>query len=96
MVVVNSFAALKALPASAVKGKILLLNHAFDKELAAVGQGGYAYGQSVIYRGLAPSVGEQAGAMAVLVRSVGGADFRLPHTGATSYPEVKRRSPPVR
>ncbi len=93
VVVVNSFAELKALAPGAVTGKILLLNHAFDKELAAVGQGGNAYGQSVVYRGLAPTVGAAAGAVAVLVRSVGGADFRLPHTGHTSYPEGDRQIP---
>ncbi len=93
VVVVDSFADLKALPAEAAKGKILVLNHAFDKQLAATGQGGAAYGQAVIYRGLAPTVGAQAGAVAVLVRSVGGADFRLPHTGATYYPEGQPKIP---
>ena len=29
--------------------------------------------------------GGALGAVAVLVRSVGGADFRLPHTGQTEY-----------
>ena len=93
VVVVNSFAELKALPPDAAKGKILLLNHPFDKELAAVGQGGSAYGQSVIYRALAPTVGASGGAVAMLVRSVGGADYRLPHTGATLYPENAKRIP---
>jgi carboxypeptidase Q len=86
VVTVDDFQALRALPPDAVKGKILLLNHAFDKELAAVGNGGMAYGGSVVYRGVAPSVGAAVGAVAVLVRSVGGADFRLPHTGFTAYP----------
>ena len=90
---VNSFAELKALPPDAAKGKILLFNHAFDKELAAVGQGGQAYGQSVIYRALAPTVAESVGAAAVLVRSVGGADFRLPHTGHTVSPESGKNVP---
>jgi len=93
IVVVDSFAELKALPPDAARGKILVLNHSFDKQLAAEGQGGMAYGQSVIYRGLAPTVGAAAGAAAVLVRSVGGADFRLPHTGATSYPEGAKKIP---
>ena len=35
---------LRALPAGAVKGKILLFNHAFDKQLAAQGGGLEAYG----------------------------------------------------
>jgi hypothetical protein len=87
VVVVDSFAALKALPADAVKGKILLFNEHFDKELAAQGRGGEAYGGAVVYRGAGPSVAASAGAIAVLVRSVGGADYRLPHTGMTFYTE---------
>jgi len=86
VVVVDDFQALRALPPDAVKGKILLFNHPFDKELAAVGNGGAAYGNAVVYRGAAPSVAAAVGAVAVLVRSVGGADFRLPHTGLTGYP----------
>jgi carboxypeptidase Q len=85
VVVVDSFDAVKKLPAGAVKGKILLFNEKFDKRLAAQGDGLNAYGQSVIYRGAGPSVAGSVGAVAVLVRSVGGADFRLPHTGATVY-----------
>jgi carboxypeptidase Q len=87
VVVADSFDALKKLPEGAVKGKILLLNHPFDKRLAAQGDGLNAYGQSVVYRGAGPSVAASLGAVAVLVRSVGGADFRLPHTGATVYAE---------
>lgn len=85
VVVVPDFKALHALPAGAVKGKILLFNHPFDKELAANGNGGAAYGNGVVYRGVGPNVGAALGAVAVLVRSVGGADFRLPHTGLTEY-----------
>jgi Zn-dependent M28 family amino/carboxypeptidase len=85
VVVVPSFDAFRQLPEGAVKGKIVLFNHSFDKELAAVGLGGEAYGQAVVYRGAGPSVAASAGAIAVLVRSVGGADYRLPHTGATFY-----------
>ncbi|MGC1298518.1 MAG: M20/M25/M40 family metallo-hydrolase [Alloacidobacterium sp.] len=85
VVVVDSFDAVKKLPEGAVKGKILLFNHPFDKRLAAQGDGGNAYGQSVIYRGAGPSVAASLGAVAVLVRSVGGADYRLPHTGTTVY-----------
>ncbi len=89
VVVVSSFAELKALPAGSVQGKILLLNHAFDKELAAMGAGGDAYGQAVIYRALGPAAAAADGALAVLVRSVGGADYRLPHTGTTIEPAGK-------
>ena len=85
VVVVDDFNQLHALPPGAVNGKILLFNHKFDKELAAQGKGLDAYGGGVIYRGSAPMVGASVGAAAVLVRSVGGADFRLPHTGLTAY-----------
>jgi carboxypeptidase Q len=87
VVVVDSFAALKALPPDRAKGKILLFNEHFDKELAAQGRGGDAYGQAVAYRAAAPSVAASVGAVAALVRSVGGADYRLPHTGTTYYME---------
>lgn len=91
VVVVDNFQQLSALPPDAVKGKILLFNHAFDKELAAQGNGGAAYGGGVVYRGAGPIVAANAGAVAVLVRSVGGADFRLPHTGLTQYsPDIPK------
>ena len=93
VVVVDSFAGLRALPKDAVKGKILLLNEHFDKQLAAQGRGGEAYGQAVAYRGAAPSVGASLGAVAVLVRSVGGADYRIPHTGMTYYAEGLAKIP---
>jgi len=87
VVVVDSFDEVKKLPEGAVKGKILLFNEKFDKRLAAQGDGLSAYGQAVVYRGAGPSVAASLGAVAVLVRSVGGADYRLPHTGATVYAE---------
>lgn len=85
VVVVDNWKELRALPAGAVKGKILLFNHPFDKELAATGRGLDAYGGSVVYRGAGPIAGATAGAAAVLVRSAGGGDYRSPHTGMTEY-----------
>jgi hypothetical protein len=83
--VVDNWQQLHALAPDAVKGKILLFNHKFDKELAAQGDGLNAYVGGVVYRGAGPIAAAAAGAAAVLVRSVGGADFRLPHTGMTQY-----------
>jgi hypothetical protein len=85
VVVVDDWKQLRALPPDAVKGKILLLNRKFDKELAAQGRGGSAYGDAVDYRANGPGAGAALGAVAVLVRSVGGAEYRLPHTGMTAY-----------
>ena len=85
VVVVDDWKQLTALPEGAVKGKILLFNHKFDKELAQAGDGLNSYGGGVVYRGAGPIVAAHAGAIAVLVRSVGGADYRIPHTGMTQY-----------
>jgi carboxypeptidase Q len=93
VVVVNSFDEFKALPKDAVRGKILLFNEQFDKRLAAQGNGLAAYANAVLYRGMGPSAGASQGAVAVLVRSVGNADFRLPHTGALEYTEGAPKVP---
>ena len=85
VVVVENWAALKALDPATVKGKILLFNKKFDKQLAAQEGGIYAYGDAVQYRAAAPIAGASVGAAAVLVRSVGGAEYRIPHTGMTMY-----------
>jgi hypothetical protein len=93
VVVVDDWKQLNALPPGAVKGKILLFDHKFDKELAAQGGGLEAYGGGVVYRGAGPIAGAAVGAAAVLVRSVGGADFRLPHTGMTAYSDGLAKIP---
>jgi carboxypeptidase Q len=89
VVVVNNFDELAALSRDKVAGKIVLFNYKFDKQLAATGHGGAAYGQAVIYRAIGASAAAKQGAIAALVRSVGGADYRIPHTGAMFYlPDV--------
>lgn len=85
VVVVNNFDELRALGREKVAGKIVLFNHRFDKQMAAQGYGGEAYGQAVIYRGTGASTAARLGAVASLIRSVGGADYRLAHTGAFRY-----------
>jgi carboxypeptidase Q len=85
VVVVDDWAGFKALSSDQVKGKIVLFNEKFDKQLAAQGDGLNAYGDAVAYRAAAPSVAASKGAIAALVRSVGGADYRIPHTGMTEY-----------
>ena len=76
---------LKTLSRDKVVGKIVLFNHSFDKQMAAVGRGSDAYNQAVVYRADGPATAARQGAVACLVRSVGGADYRLPHTGQTKY-----------
>ena len=81
VVVVNNFDELKALGHDKVAGKIVLFNEIFDKQKAAAGMAFPAYGEAVRYRVAGPKSAADLGAVAALVRSVGSADFRLPHTG---------------
>src|SRR5580698_6061383 len=81
VVVVNNFDELAALGRDKVAGKIVFFNEIFDKQKSAGGMAFQAYGEAVRYRGAGPRVAADLGAAAALVRSVGDADFRLPHTG---------------
>lgn len=85
VLVVNSFEELDALGRQRVAGKIVLFNVKFDDRMAKQGYGEEAYGQAVAYRGRGPSAAARLGAVASLIRSVGGAQYRLPHTGSTRY-----------
>src|SRR5213595_4328597 len=85
VIAVRNFDELKSLPREKVAGKIVLFNYPFDKQMAAEGRGGEAYGEAVIYRADGPSAAARQGAVACLIRSAGGADYRLPHTGQTDY-----------
>ncbi len=81
VVVVNNFEELAALGREKIAGKIVLFNEIFDKQKSAAGMAFLAYGEAVRYRGAGPKAAADLGAIAALVRSVGDADFRLPHTG---------------
>src|SRR5438270_7726273 len=85
VVAVRNFDELKAMSRDKIAGKIVLFNYPFDKQMAAEGRGGEAYGEAVVYRSDGPSAAARQGAVACLIRSVGGADYRLPHTGQTNY-----------
>lgn len=92
VVVVRNFDELKAL-GSAVRGKIILFDVRYDKRLEALGGGAEAYGDLVGYRFAGPSAASKLGAVATLLRSLGGADYRLPHTGSTAYLDGARPIP---
>jgi Zn-dependent M28 family amino/carboxypeptidase len=85
VIAVRNFDELKSMPRDKVAGKIVLFNYPFDKQMAAEGRGNEAYGEAVVYRSNGPSAAARQGAVACLIRSVGGADYRLPHTGMTDY-----------
>jgi carboxypeptidase Q len=73
LLVVRSFEQLEA-SRERVKGKIVLFNVPFT-----------SYAETVRFRAEGPSRAGALGAVAMLVRSVGPAGLRTPHTGALSY-----------
>ncbi len=90
VLVVHSFDELSEHEAQA-RGRIVLFDVPFDEALAINGHAGAAYGQGVVYRVAGASAAARAGAVAALVRTVGGANYRLPHTGAMIYdPKVTK------
>jgi hypothetical protein len=93
VVTAKTFDELKSLPRDKVAGKIVLFNYPFDKQMAAEGRGGDAYGEAVVYRSDGPSAAARQGAVACLIRSVGGAEYRIPHTGQTHYADDAPKIP---
>jgi carboxypeptidase Q len=81
VVVVHSFEELDAAGAR-VKGRIVLFNVPFT-----------TYGDTVRFRANGPSRAGALGAVAALVRSVGPAGLRTPHTGALTYVEGQPKIP---
>ena len=84
VLVVHDFDELNARAAEA-RGKIVVFDVPFNQTLAVNGRSGAAYGQGVMYRVQGASAAARVGAVAALVRTVGGADYRLPHTGVMAY-----------
>jgi len=89
VVVVKSFDELKA-RAAEVKGRIVLFDVEFDQHQADRGLAGQAYGQASIYRRDGPRQAAEMGAVGALVRSIGGASYRIPHTGSTGLQDNAR------
>jgi carboxypeptidase Q len=83
-------ASLEALDAlgERARGKIVFLSPRMARR-----RDGAGYGRTVGMRGAGPSRAAKLGAVALLIRSVGTSDDRLPHTGATRYDEGVPRIP---
>ena len=81
MIVVHSFSELSSLGREKVAGRIVLFNVPYDERKALGGHAFEAYGEAVGYRVRGAKAAAELGATASLIRSVGGADYRLPHTG---------------
>src|SRR5258706_15123850 len=81
LIVVHSFEELEAAK-DRVKGRIVLFNVPFT-----------TYGDTVRFRASGPSRAGTLGAVAMLVRSVGPAGLRTPHTGALAYTDGQPKIP---
>lgn len=82
VVAFDSLDALRAAAPGSVKGKIVFLTH----RMAAT-QDGSHYGVVGAIRRSGPSLASQMGAAAVLIRSIGTDNHRVPHTGSQSWAE---------
>jgi len=92
VVVVGSFRELTALGRDKVAGKIVVFNVPYDERLAMMGLSGEAYGVVTRYRGGGGEAAAKLGAVAVLVRAAGGADFRITHTGYSAAAGIPNAS----
>ena len=93
IVVVQNFEHLNELGRDGVQGKIVLFNANFDKAMADSGFGIQAYGQAVQFRANGASAAARLGAVAALVRSAGGSQNRLAHTGGVRYADDASKIP---
>jgi len=76
----HTFAELMAAPASAVKGKIVVITQPMVRTQDASG-----YGVAGISRRAGPTEAAKRGAVAVLIRSISTSDSTVPHTGVTAF-----------
>lgn len=74
--------ALKAAPAGSLAGKIAFIDHAMKAN-----QDGSGYGPYGSARRQGPAIAAQKGAIGVVIRSIGTDNHRVPHAGATGWPE---------
>ena len=87
-VMVKDLAALAALPAGAVKDKIVFFSNRMERT-----RDGSGYGKAVAVRAAGPSAAAALGAVGIVIRSVSTSDQRFPHTGATRYTNESPRIP---
>jgi carboxypeptidase Q len=80
LVAFNSVAELEAAPDSAVRGRIVFIDHHMMPT-----QDGSGYGQFGAPRRQGPTVASRKGAVAIVVRSIGTDHHRNPHTGVQTF-----------
>ncbi|HUG97935.1 MAG TPA: M20/M25/M40 family metallo-hydrolase [Gammaproteobacteria bacterium] len=84
----ESLAALEAATPEDVRGHIVFIDERMERA-----RDGSGYSAAVTKRRNGPSVAAERGAVAVVIRSVGTSDNRLPHTGGTRFTEGVRPIP---
>ncbi|TAM13065.1 MAG: M20/M25/M40 family metallo-hydrolase [Nevskiaceae bacterium] len=92
ILMVRSYDELQA-NAKQAAGRIVVFDVPFDRQLAASGYATTAYERVAHYRMHGPAMAAQLGAVAALVRSSGGAHYRLVHTGMTVWDGVDHPIP---
>lgn len=79
-VMVSDLPALAALPAGAVKDRIVFFNGRMERT-----RDGMGYARAVAVRSTGPAAASALGAVGVVIRSMGTSNTRFPHTGGTRY-----------
>lgn len=79
-VMVKDLEALAALPAGAVKDRIVFFSNRMERT-----RDGTGYGTAVAVRANGPSAASALGAIGVVIRSISTGDQRFPHTGGVRY-----------
>ena len=90
IVMVHNYDEFKALPESAVRGKIVFFNYRFRQDFVFTFNG---YGDAVQYRVGSPNVAAQKGVAAVIIRSMSTGEDDYPHTGSMHYKDSVRHIP---
>ena len=80
--------ALRLAPESAIRGKIVFVDHRMTAT-----QDGIGYGQFGAPRRQGPTIASQKGAAAIIIRSIGTDHNRTPHTGVMSFDNGARPIP---
>jgi len=93
VVEVDSFDALKTLGTAKLRGKIVFYNNPMDMDLVRAHRAFEAYRIAVAFRGAGASRAAEYGAKAIVIRSVGSASLRTPHTGALRYDPKQPKIP---
>jgi hypothetical protein len=87
-VMIKDLAALAALPANAVRGRIVFFSNRMERT-----RDGSGYGRAVTVRSGGASAAAALGAVGVVIRSIGTSDQRFAHTGTVRYTVESPRIP---